>query len=133
MHRASGAACEPDEEQLHQRYALGSQQVAIYRISQPASLKPFGWPSSKGVQRHESVTQAHARDGVPASNALSCRSEGQAARVPAVPRHLATPSLMGRAGDPTYYDEPELGRITPPAEHPPSRFTLAGNYDALLC
>ena len=52
--------------------------------------------------------------------------ERPAALVPNLPRHLATPSLMERAGDPAFYDEPELGRTTPPAERPPSQFTPSG-------
>ena len=35
--------------------------------------------------------------------------------MPALPRHLATPDLMERAGDPAFYDEPELARTSPPA------------------
>ena len=55
-----------------------------------------------------------------------CRSDRQSAPVPNLPRHLATPSLMQRAGDPTFYDEPELGRTTPSAKCLTSQFTEAG-------
>ncbi|CAL8462138.1 g1669 [Coccomyxa elongata] len=38
---------------------------------------------------------------------------------PTVPKHLATPSLMLRAGDAAVYDEPEVDRITPRGNPPP--------------
>ena len=48
-------------------------------------------------------------------------------QVPTLPRHLATPDLMERAGDPTFYDEPELARASPPAaRHTPSEFAAEG-------
>ena len=51
--------------------------------------------------------------------------------VPNLPRHLATPSLMERGGDSAFYDEPELGRTTPPAHTPASRFTPEGGSSCL--
>ncbi|BDA46004.1 hypothetical protein COCOBI_08-0960 [Coccomyxa sp. Obi] len=38
---------------------------------------------------------------------------------PTVPKHLATPSLMMRAGDAAVYDEPEVDRVTPRGNPPP--------------
>ena len=38
---------------------------------------------------------------------------------PTVPKHLATPSLMLRAGDAAVYDEPEVDRVTPRGHPPP--------------
>ncbi len=38
---------------------------------------------------------------------------------PTVPKHLATPSLMLRAGDAAVYDEPEVDRVTPRGDPPP--------------
>ena len=47
--------------------------------------------------------------------------------MPTLPRHLATPDLMERAGDPAFYDEPELARTSPPAaRRPPSEFAPEG-------
>ena len=46
--------------------------------------------------------------------------------VPGVPGHLAVPELMERAGNAAFYDEPELGRTTPPVQRPTSQFTHTG-------
>lgn len=46
--------------------------------------------------------------------------------MPCVPGHLATPELMVRAGNAAFYDEPEMGRTTPPVQRPISQFTHTG-------
>lgn len=47
---------------------------------------------------------------------------------PTVPKHLATPSLMLRAGDAAVYDEPEVDRVTPRGNPPPHAST--GSFPA---
>lgn len=46
---------------------------------------------------------------------------------PTVPKHLATPTLMQRAGNSAVYDEPEVDRVTPRGD-PPQPISLCFNH-----
>ena len=86
------------------------------RIAQ-ASAAPSEWSHQSN---HSIIALQHPRMILKAD-------PGTLRQVPTLPRHLATPDLMERAGDPTFYDEPELARLSPPAaRRMPSDFAPEG-------
>ncbi|KAK9906731.1 hypothetical protein WJX75_007009 [Coccomyxa subellipsoidea] len=98
-------------------------------------LRASGWTQAPSTPKHalrqsalpdspftstSSVAHETCGPGQPDAQQSPARAGMAAGKQPAptVPKHLATPSLMLRAGDAAVYDEPEVDRVTPRGEPP---------------
>lgn len=106
------------EEFAHSVYSANNASISSQYILRMITCGDPAW-SQDDVCRH-AVAHETCGPGQPDARQSPARAGTAAGKQPAptVPKHLATPSLMLRAGNAAVYDEPEVDRVTPRGEPP---------------